>query len=120
VADPEPITMDEYYRLLIDLFLPARRGIRSLTVPLPLAWPAAALSTVLSNLLDRQHPIFDPSLYGLRHVAHSQDFSGAKAAGLLATCGRAYVDRATAIEELRASFPRTRKFAGARMPWPRS
>lgn len=98
VVDPEPITMDEYYHLLIDLFLPAQRSKRSLTVLFRLAWPVAALSTILSNLLDRQHPIYDPSLYGLRHVAHSQDFSGAKAAALLESCGRTYVDRATALE----------------------
>ena len=102
VVDPEPITMDAYYRLVIGLCLPGQRPKRSLTVPLPLAWPVAALSTALSNLLDRQHPIYDPSLYSLRHVAHSQDFSGAKVVRLLERCGWTFIDRATALAELRA------------------
>jgi nucleoside-diphosphate-sugar epimerase len=108
VADPEPITMDEYYRLLIDLFLPQQRRKRSLTLPVALAWPAAALSTIMSNLLDRDHPVFDPSLYGLRHVTHSQDFSAAKAAGLLASCGWAFIDRATGLAMLSRAMPPAR------------
>jgi 2-alkyl-3-oxoalkanoate reductase len=102
VADPEPITMDEYYRMLIDLFLPEQRRRRSLTLPFALAWPVAALSTAWSNLLNRDHPVFDPSLYGLRHVAHSQEFLGARAAQLLSVNGIAYIDRGAALEELRA------------------
>lgn len=103
VVDPEPLTMDEYYRLLLDLFLPARRGMRSVTVPFRLAWPVAALSTALSTLLGRHAPLFDPSLYGLRHVAHSQAFSGEKAARLLADAGLTLIDRAAARRETRAA-----------------
>jgi nucleoside-diphosphate-sugar epimerase len=103
VVDPEPATMDEYYRLLIDLFLPARRGLRSVTLPFRVAWPVAALSTALSTLLGRHQPLYDPSLYGLRHVAHSQDFSGEKAARLLASCGLSFVARAAALSEMRAA-----------------
>ncbi len=102
VVDPEPTSMEEYYRLLIDLFLPEQRGKRSVTLPLALIWPLAALSTAVSTLLDRCHPVFDPSLYSLWHVTHSQDFSGAKAARLLAGSGSAYVARAAALAELRA------------------
>ncbi len=101
VVDPEPITMDEYYRMILDLFLPGQQRKRSLTVPFCLAWPVAALSTVLSDLLDRPRPIYDPSLYGLRHVTHSQDFSSAKAARLLESCGWTFLDRAAALEALR-------------------
>lgn len=102
VVDPEPITMDEYYRMLQAIFLPERLTILSTTVPLPLAWPLAALSTALSTLLGRSRPIFDPSLYALYHVAHRQSFRGTKAGLLLASCGSAFIDRATAVAELRA------------------
>jgi nucleoside-diphosphate-sugar epimerase len=103
VVDPEPATMDEYYRLLLEIFLPEMREKRSVTVPFRLAWPLAALSTALSTLLGRHQPLFDPSLYGLRHVAHSQDFSGAKAARLVASGGLSLIDRAAALSELRAA-----------------
>jgi len=102
VVDPEPTTMDEYYRLLMDLFLPGERRKRSLTLPLAMIWPFAALSTLVSDLLDRRHPIFDPSLYSLWHVTHSQDFCGAKAGQLLAASGSAYIARSAALAELHA------------------
>jgi nucleoside-diphosphate-sugar epimerase len=102
VVDPEPITMDEYYRMLIELFLPQREWVRSVTWPFGMMWPAAALSTALSTVLGRRQPLYDPSLYGLRHISHSQAFSGAKVAGLLGECGLSFIDRAAALEELRA------------------
>jgi 2-alkyl-3-oxoalkanoate reductase len=104
VVDPEPITMDEYYRLLLALFLPEMGRKRSLTLPLGVAWPVAALSTALSTLLGRHQPLYDPSLYGLRHIAHSQAFSGEKAAGLLASCGSSFLDRAAALAEMRRAL----------------
>jgi len=102
VVDPEPTTMEEYYRLLIASFLPEQPHKRSVTVPFRIAWPIAAFSTALSTLLGRSQPLFDPSLYGLRHVSHNQEFSGTKAERLLESCGLARIDRATALDEMRA------------------
>jgi len=101
VVDPERTTMEDYYRLLLSLCLPERGGMRSVTVPFFAAWPVAALSTALSTLLGCKRPLFDPSLYSLHHVAHSQDFSGEKAGELLARCGLPWIDRAAAVEQLR-------------------
>ncbi|MFH1143256.1 MAG: NAD-dependent epimerase/dehydratase family protein [Candidatus Eisenbacteria bacterium] len=103
IVDPEPTTMDEYYRLLLGLCLPEQCGKRSVTLPLALAWPAAALSTALSTLLGRRHPLFDPSLYSLWHVAHSQEFCGEKAARLLESVGLELVGRDEALAEMRMS-----------------
>ena len=103
VVDPEPATMDEYYRMLIALFLPERRHMRSVTLPFWMAWPMAALSTTLSTLLGGDQPLFDPTLYGLRHVAHSQEFSGAKAMKMAESCGVRLMDRAAAVREMRGS-----------------
>jgi nucleoside-diphosphate-sugar epimerase len=100
VVDPEPATMDEYYRMLIALFLPGQRSKRSVTLPFWMAWPVAALSTALSTLLGRDQPLFDPTLYGLRHVAHSQEFSGAKAMKMVESCGVRLIDREAALKEM--------------------
>ncbi len=100
VVDPEPTTMDEYYAMLIDLFLGERRMPR-VAVPFWIGWPAAALSTSLSTLLDREHPLFDPSLYALHHVSHDQRFDGSRARELIRSCGLAWIGRAEAMEEMR-------------------
>jgi len=104
IADPEPTTMEDYYRLVIDLCLPERKAMRSVTVPFAAAWPVAALSSALSTLFGCAHPLFDPSLYSLQHVAHSQEFSGEKARALVADAGLEWIDRAAAIEETRSSL----------------
>jgi nucleoside-diphosphate-sugar epimerase len=121
VVDPEPDTIDGYYRMLIELFLPEQRPKRSVTLPFRIAWPIAALSTAISTLLGRDQPLFDPSLYGLRHVSHSQEFSGAKAVKLLESCGLSFIDRMTALNEMRvwatsSAAPGTRVPANAATP----
>lgn len=105
VVDPEATTMEAYYRLLIELFLPGRPVRRSVTLPVALAWPLAALSTALATLLGRDRPLCDPSLYGLRHVSHDQHFSGARAERLLKEIGLDYVSRESALASFRAEAP---------------
>jgi nucleoside-diphosphate-sugar epimerase len=101
VVDPEPTSMDHYYRMLHELFFPERRQKRSLTLPLWIGLAVGAVSTTLSNLLNRNHPLFEPTLYGLRHMAHDQWFDGTKSMALLERCGLTLIDRTTALRELK-------------------
>lgn len=103
VVDPEPTTMDDYYRMLARLFLPEAAERRSVTLPYGLGFLLGAGSTVLSGLLDRAQPVLDPSLYGLHHVAHDQHFSAAKARAFLSRHGETFVDRETALGETKAA-----------------
>jgi len=99
IVDPEPTTMDGYYRMLARWFLPEAAERRSLTLPYGVGFLLGAASSTLSALLDRTHPVLDPSLYGLQHVAHDQHFCAAKVRDLLARHGETLVDRETALRE---------------------
>lgn len=101
VVDRERLTLDAYYRDLIEIFLPAMRGKRSCTAPLWLGRSIARMSTLLSNLARADHPLFDPSRYSLAHITHDQDFSGEKLARLFARHDLEFVDRATGRRALR-------------------
>jgi nucleoside-diphosphate-sugar epimerase len=114
VVDPEPTRMDDYYRMLSALFLPDRRRRRSLTLPLWMGLSIGAVSTTLSNLLNLNHPLFEPSLYGARHISHDQWFDSTKSIALLERCGLTLIDRATALRELKTWS--TRGFADQKPP----
>ncbi len=102
VVDRETTTMDEYYRMLIDAFLPEQAGKRAVTLPFWVGAIPARVSTLLSNAMNLAHPLFDPSYYSLCHIAHDQHFRGQKAAALADAQGVALLDRAAALREFKA------------------
>lgn len=87
LVNPERITMEDYFRWVVDTFMPARAGVRVVHVPLGVAWPYACLSTLLSRALGRTQPLFDPSLYALRSVARNLDFNSDRLLALFARHG---------------------------------
>ena len=95
VVDRECMTLETYYRDLIDLFLPEARGKRSFALPLWVGLMIGSLSTALSNLARVDHPLFDPSRYSLAHITHDQDFSAEKLARLFARHDLELIDHAT-------------------------
>jgi hypothetical protein len=104
VIDREHTTIEAYYRMLIDRFLPERKEVRSVTLPYCIGWMIGAASTFLSNLLDRDKPLFEPSLYGLKSVSSDLDFSHEKAEKLLAEHGMTLIDSDTAWERYSMSL----------------
>ena len=105
VVDPERTTIDEYYRMLVAARLPARAGLKSVTLPFAFGWLAGTVSEVASNALGMSHPIFEPSRYGLYSVSCDLDFSSAKLQRLFARHGRKFVTRRAGMEELATSCP---------------
>lgn len=105
VVDPEHTTMDQYYRLIIEHCLPGRAAPPSRTLPYWLGWLIGAAGTVLSNLLGRDQPLFDPTLYSLRSVACHLDFNGDKLGRLVAAHGEAFVTREAGLARLRLDKP---------------
>jgi len=103
VADAEQTTMDGYYRILIDHFLPGMSRKRRLCLPFWIGWLIGSISSGLSDRLNRTQPIFDPSLYSLHHISHSQSFDITRAADLLASAGLSFIDRETALRDLKNS-----------------
>ena len=100
VVDPERTTVDEYYRMLVAARLPARRPLKSITLPFALGWLAGTVSEVISNAIGASRPIFEPSRYGLYSVSCDLDFSSAKLQRLFTRHGRQFVTRRAGMEEL--------------------
>ena len=82
LLDPDWISVEEFYRLVIQMYFPEKRR-RSVTIPFWLGYPFAKLVNVISNTLNLYSPICDPSLYALYTVSRNLDFSGQKAERLL-------------------------------------
>ncbi len=105
VVDAEHTTIDQYYRLVIERFLPERSALSSRTLPFWVGWLAGAAGTFVSNLMHRDQPLFDPTLYSLRSVSCNLDFNGDKLRLLAGTCGEALVTRAAGLAQLRLEKP---------------
>lgn len=104
VVDPEHTTMDQFYRLVIEHFLKGRKLPPSKTLPMWLGWPVGAISTGLSNLMHRDRPLFDPTLYSLSSVSHNLDFACDKLQRLFAAHGETFVTRDAGLAELAANL----------------
>jgi len=92
VVDPQRTTVEEYYRRIIAAFLPDKAVMKSITIPMSLAWPMAAVNTLLAKILRRNHPLMDPSLYALKSIASNLDISSRKLQSLFARHSETFVD----------------------------
>jgi nucleoside-diphosphate-sugar epimerase len=102
LLDRGTTTIEEFYRTILGIYFPQRRGIRSMTLPFWCGWIAGSISTGLSNLMGKDHPLFDPSLYGLYSVSRNLDFSDRRMMDLFRAAGEEPVSRKSALDELRA------------------
>jgi hypothetical protein len=99
VADPEVTTFEQYCRLVIGHFLPEKRRMRSVNLPLFVGRLIGAPSTLLSNLLGRDQPLWDPTLYSLYSTCLNLDFSTREIEGLFARHGEPFVRREEGFSE---------------------
>ena len=84
VLDSKRTTLDEYYHGIAREFLGGKR-LRECALPMWAIRPVAWLSTVLSR--NREHPLFDPTLYALDTVSHDLDFSNRRMLAWFAAAG---------------------------------
>lgn len=77
VLDEEWTSVDAFYRFVAERFFPNRR-FKTITLPLWTGICFGAVVTAIANLLNQKEPVTDPSLYALRVVSSSLDFSGEK------------------------------------------
>jgi len=84
VVDSEPVTMDAFYRGILEEHVPERKGMRSVTLPFWVGALLGALGTFFGNLLDRSEPVFDPTWYGLYTLSCNLGFSTDKLEALFA------------------------------------
>lgn len=74
IIDEKRTTVDEYYRQTAAEYFPGK-SFKSIALPLWLGKTIGFFSTALSNLLNRTTEVFDPTYYGVHHVASNLDFS---------------------------------------------
>lgn len=100
VIDSEITTIDEFYRLLAEVFFPGKR-FRTWCLPffagLPWAWVVSGVSSWLN--LDR--PFIDPSVYALHSVSRNLSFSNRRWLELMRRHGRTPVTRDEGLAGLR-------------------
>lgn len=101
LVDREHTSVDGYYRMLLEVFAPQKREVRSVTLPLALGRVAGAVSTGLSNSVGRDRPLWHPSLYEVQSVAYELDFRGDRCDALLASLGLSAVTREEGLRALR-------------------
>lgn len=101
IIDKEKTNIEEYYRILIDAFIPDRKNVRTINLPFPVGWALASSSTCISNLLRMEKPLFEPSLYGLYSVSKNLDFSHKKLEAFLNANGEKLISREEALAELK-------------------
>jgi len=100
VLDDERTTADGFYGRLAELFRPGRR-YRSITLPF---WVGEALGipiALLSDLLDREEPILDPTRYGVWFANRNLDFDNRAYRELMTAGRRVPVTLEAGLAELR-------------------
>jgi nucleoside-diphosphate-sugar epimerase len=100
VLDDEVTTMDDWYRQVAALYLPGKR-FRTLTLPMALGVCIGLPVRWLSTLLNRAHPLMDPTDYAVHAVGANLDFDNTRFRTLFQTAGRRLVTRAEGLQELR-------------------
>jgi nucleoside-diphosphate-sugar epimerase len=104
VLDDDVTSIDSFYRLLADVYLPGKRhGV--VTLPLALGRIFGATVSAVSNALNLDRPFVDPSHYALYAVSRNLDFSNARMRTLFAAAGRQPITLAAGLAELRRSRP---------------
>lgn len=101
VLDSERTTVDEFYRLLAEIYLPSRR-FRALTLPFWVGWIAGRAISAASNAFNLDKPFADPSFYALYAVSRNLDFGNERLLQLFRKAGRRLVTREEDLAELRA------------------
>lgn len=105
VLDNENTTMDEFCRILADIFLPGKR-LRSVALPM---WIGEALGRTVSgvsNALNLDRPFTDPSAYALKAATSNVDLGNRKLRDLLGKTERSMVSRDQGVEQLRNAIER--------------
>jgi nucleoside-diphosphate-sugar epimerase len=100
VLDPEHTSLDRFYRLLAQAFLPGKR-LRRVHLP---TWMGKGMGwgiSLLSDRLNLDQPFADPSFYAAHHVSSNLDLSTARLEALFRAGGRDFVTLEDGMERLR-------------------
>jgi len=100
VLDSERTSIDGFYRLLADAYLPGK-DFRSLCLPLWLGHALGWAISMASNAMHLDHPFMDPSLYAAHSVSSDLDFSNQRLRELFAAARRPLLSLGEGLKELK-------------------
>jgi 2-alkyl-3-oxoalkanoate reductase len=101
ILDSERTSIEEFYRMLLRVKFSQRQDMKSLTLPFCAGWVMGVVSTRLSNAFRLDHPLVDPSLYGLYAISRNLDFSNRKMLELFRSAREEPISRERALAEFR-------------------
>jgi nucleoside-diphosphate-sugar epimerase len=101
VVDSERTTIDEFIRMVADVYLPGKR-FRTVCLPLWIGAAAGRVVSAVSGALRLDRPFADPSHYAVYAVSRNLDFSGKRLSALMAAAGERPFSREDGLRELRA------------------
>lgn len=104
VLDSERTSIDAFYRLLADTYLPGKR-FRTLYLPLWLGHAMGWAVSLVSNAMNLDHPFMDPSLYAAHSVSSDLDFSNQRLRELFAAAGWPLLTLEEGVRELKTAHP---------------
>jgi nucleoside-diphosphate-sugar epimerase len=99
VLDDEWTSVDDWYRLLAERFLPGRR-FRRVCLPVAAGLALGTPVSALARLLDRSRPLLDPSRYAVYTVSSDLDFSNRRLRDLVRDSGERLLSRDQGLEGL--------------------
>ena len=99
VLDSERTSIDAFYRLLADTYLPGKR-FRTLCLPLWLGHAMGWAVSLVSNAMNMDRPFMDPSLYAAHSVSSDLDFSNQRLRKLFAAAGWPLLTLEEGVSEL--------------------
>ncbi|HVN98229.1 MAG TPA: NAD(P)-dependent oxidoreductase [Syntrophorhabdaceae bacterium] len=99
VLDTEYTSVDEFYRMLAMVYTPGKT-FRSVSLPFWIGYSLGFAATTLSNLLRRDCPIFDPTLYGLYSASANLNFSNRHFLAYMKRANRQPITREQGLTEL--------------------
>lgn len=77
IIDKEFTTIDEYYKFVAKKYFPDKK-FKTIILPMWIGFVLGWISTFLSNIFRLKKPLFDPTLYSVRHVSNNLDLDGSK------------------------------------------
>jgi len=104
VVDDEQTTVDEFCRILAELYLPNKK-LKTIMLPFWLGQCVAVVISGISTLLNLNKPFTDPSFYALYAVSHNLDFSNHRMKQLFARTHRRCVTRVEGLKALAEANP---------------
>ena len=99
VLDNERTSMDDFYRILAQVYLPQKK-FRTVALPFSVGHVLGAAVSGISNLLNLDHPFMDPSLYALYAVSRNLDFSNRTFRDTAAAAGENIMTLEEGVQEL--------------------